>query len=467
MRNIRIFWILTATVFVCLLIPTLVQEGMFLDGITYSAISKNMANGYGSFWDPHYTKVLYPHFHEHPPLVFTIQSYFFKVFGDSFFTERIYSLFIAIISMIGIAQCWRLLTEQTELKEYDWLPVLLWVSIPLVSWSYMNNLLENTMGVFTIFSVFYVLKSIVERKSIYLLFGSILIVLAFLSKGFSGIFPLVVPILYAVIYKPNKTTILYSVYLIILTAIVSFFISKVIPESKNNIIHYFDQQLIPSLNNQKEITTNNRLSIILNLVVELSFPIILLIYLIIKLRLKNTKIDFFKNKMAMIFLLIALSASLPLIISLKQRNFYLIPSIPFYILSISILLAPFVKEKLDKISALALKWIKMSSFIVLLVVLIFSISRFGKFSRDKEKLTDIYTISRVIPKGTIISTTKNLWADWSLVAYMSRIGYLSLDCDNKHKYLLIENDNLEPGILNEYEIMDLQLTKYIMLQRKN
>lgn len=51
-----------------LLIPTLVQDGMFLDGITYSAISRNMANGIGSFWHPHYTETLYPHFNEHPPL---------------------------------------------------------------------------------------------------------------------------------------------------------------------------------------------------------------------------------------------------------------------------------------------------------------------------------------------------------------------------------------------------------------
>jgi len=466
MKRNCIYWILTATVFLCLLIPTLVQEGMFLDGVTYSAISKNMANGYGSFWNPHYTKILYSNFHEHPPLVFIIQSYFFKVFGDAFYTERIFSLFITILTVIGITLCWRLFTDKTELKEYDWLPILLWLSVPLVSWSYKNNLLENTMGVCTVFAVFFILKSLIESKIIFLLLGSVLIVLAFLSKGFPGIFPIVVPMLFAFIYKPNKKTILYSVYLFLFTAIISYLFSIVFPELTNNIACYFHQQLLPALNNQREITTNNRFTIILNLVIELSFPIILLVYFVIRQRLKNRKVVFFKDKKSLIFLLIALSASIPLIISLKQRKFYLIPSIPFYILSISFFLAQFLKEKLDNLSISTLKWLKRASFIALSIVLILSAFQFGKFSRDEEKLTDIYAISRTIPEGTVISTTKDLWGDWSLVAYMSRIGNLSLDCDNKHEYLLIENKNIESSMLEEYEKMDLKLTKYVILKMK-
>jgi len=106
---------------------------MFSDGIIYSAISNNLANGYGSFWYPHFTKVAHIQFHEHPPLVFIIQSYFFKIFGDAFYTERIFSLFTAVLTAFGISRCWRLFTDKTALKGYDWLPILLWISIPVVS----------------------------------------------------------------------------------------------------------------------------------------------------------------------------------------------------------------------------------------------------------------------------------------------------------------------------------------------
>jgi len=466
MKRNNIYWILTATVFLCLLLPTLVQDGMFLDGITYSAISKNMANGYGSFWNPHYTNILYSNFHEHPPLVFIVQSLFFKVFGDAFYTERIFSLFTAILTVMGIILCWRLFSDKTELKEYDWLPILLWLSVPLVSWSYKNNLLENTMGACTIFSVFFILKSLIENRIVFLLPGSVLIVLAFLSKGFTGIFPIVVPILFAFTYKPIRHTILYSVCLIIFTAIVSCLFLLVFPELMTNITSYFHQQLLPSLNNQREITSNNRFSIILDLVTELSFPIILIVYFAIKQRQKDGKSVFLKNKKSLIFLLIALSASIPLMISLKQRKFYLIPSIPFYILSISFFVAPFLKEKLDTLSSSTLKWMKKASFTALSIGLIFSVSQFGKFSRDGEKLADIYAISHTIPEGTVISTTKELWGDWSLVAYMSRIGNISLDRDNKHQYLLIEKNTIGPDIPEEYEKTDLKLTKYVLLKKK-
>ncbi|MGY0407078.1 MAG: glycosyltransferase family 39 protein [Polaribacter sp.] len=141
----------------------MVQEGMFLDGVTYSAISKNLANGYGSFWEPHYTKTLFTSFHEHPPLVFIIESYFFKLFGNAFYTERIFSLATALLTAFGIIKCWKLLSDPSEIKINYWLPILIWLSVPLVSWSYKNNMLENTMGVFTIFSVYFILKALIDQ----------------------------------------------------------------------------------------------------------------------------------------------------------------------------------------------------------------------------------------------------------------------------------------------------------------
>lgn len=168
MNHTKTYWFLTLIFFIGLFIPSLVHDGMFLDGITYSAISNNLANGYGSYFDPHYTKLLYPHFHEHPPFVFIIHSFFFKIFGSSFVTERIYCLFISLLTIVGIIQCWRLFTNYTALKAYGWLPVILWLSIPVVSWSYKNNLLENTTGVFIIFSVFFTLNSLVKNNIIYL-----------------------------------------------------------------------------------------------------------------------------------------------------------------------------------------------------------------------------------------------------------------------------------------------------------
>ena len=182
---------------------------MFLDGVTYAAISKNLALGYGLFLEPHYTKILYPSFSEHPPFVFIIESLFFKLFGNHFYTERIFTFVTALFTALGIVMCWRELAKNNDIKENYWFPVLLWLLVPVVSWSYKNNLLENTMSIFTIFSVFFILRAL-KRNSVYLIpLSGILIICAFLSKGFVGLFPIVTPLIFGIIFKQNKKSLVY------------------------------------------------------------------------------------------------------------------------------------------------------------------------------------------------------------------------------------------------------------------
>jgi 4-amino-4-deoxy-L-arabinose transferase-like glycosyltransferase len=465
----KVFWVLTITTFLALLLPILVQDGMFLDGITYSAISNNLSNGIGGFWSPHYTKTLAPHFHGHPPLVFGIQSLLFNLLGHGIYTERIYTFLSSIFTAFGIVSCWRLFVIDSSLKQFSWLPVLLWITIPLNFWAYQNNLLENTLGVFTIFSIYFISKSLIENKITWLVIGSLLIVLAFFSKGFVGLFPLAAPLLYLLVFKPKPFhyPIVYSMVIMLSTLALFYATLTLFPESKENILSYLHIQVIPSLSNELEITEKHHLSIIIKLILELTIPIFfLLIVSIIKWR-NNKHFKFYYMRHCIYFLLIGISASIPLIITLKQRSFYLVPSVPFYILSIGFLITPFVKEKLDKLSKSTLKRIMSASLVSFLLVIAISIYNFGKFSRDEEKLKDVYTISSFIPKGTVISTTKNIWIDWSLQASMSRIGYISLDCDNTHKYFLIDKTNIDSVTIGKYENMNLKLSKYMMLIRKN
>jgi 4-amino-4-deoxy-L-arabinose transferase-like glycosyltransferase len=65
-----------------------IQEGMFFDGVTYAAISRNLAIGKGTFWDVYFRGNW--RFSEHPPLMFGIQALFFKTLGDHYLTERFY-----------------------------------------------------------------------------------------------------------------------------------------------------------------------------------------------------------------------------------------------------------------------------------------------------------------------------------------------------------------------------------------
>ena len=72
------FRLLTLAALAAALVPRLAQRGMFVDGVTYAAIARNLAEGRGTFWSPHYTATLYSIFHEHPPLGLWLESLWFR-----------------------------------------------------------------------------------------------------------------------------------------------------------------------------------------------------------------------------------------------------------------------------------------------------------------------------------------------------------------------------------------------------
>ena len=100
------FWLFTIGIMFLLTLPTLIQDGMFLDGILYTSVSHNLSQGIGTFWfpvaSPSWQMAGSVFFHEHPPLVFGIQSMFFKVFGDSMYVERFYIFLTMCITALLI-----------------------------------------------------------------------------------------------------------------------------------------------------------------------------------------------------------------------------------------------------------------------------------------------------------------------------------------------------------------------------
>lgn len=54
--------LLAWAIFSALLLPSLVKDGMFLDGLVNSSMARNLAFGDGGFWTLHYTKAFLFHF---------------------------------------------------------------------------------------------------------------------------------------------------------------------------------------------------------------------------------------------------------------------------------------------------------------------------------------------------------------------------------------------------------------------
>ncbi|MDG2343189.1 MAG: glycosyltransferase family 39 protein [Flavobacteriales bacterium] len=459
MKKINLYWLLTFFLFLIIFLPSILTDGMFLDGVTYSAISNNLANGHGDFFNLHYTKTIHAKFHEHPPLVFIIQSFFFKAFGSSFYTERVFGLFISLLTVFGIAKVWCLFHDK-EQQKFNWVPIVIWLCVPLVMWSYRNNVLENTMGVFTLFASFFILKSLINNSWGYLVFGGVFIVFGGLSKGPVAFFPLVIPFIYGLLYKTKNYSLYNSFALFGVVILIGFVLFLLFPDLYNNITLYLNKQLIPSINNNREVTTANRFYILLVLLKELLSPIFALSFIVALAHFKKIKLTL--PKQTILFGLIALAASVPLIISFKQRDFYLVPTIPFFALSAGCFLIKPIRLLTALISQSFLNWTKR---IVVVLFIFFGgfvfISQKGN-SRDKVLLEDVYKISSIIPEGSVISTIKQIQTNWLLIAYLSRIGYISLDDKRQHQYLLTKK---EEGCPKGYVKIGVDLELFYLLKR--
>jgi len=67
----------------------LLRLGLHGDGVEYACVARNLADGLGTFWKPYLEDYRHPVFHEHPPLVYWIQSLFFRIFGDGAYFEAV------------------------------------------------------------------------------------------------------------------------------------------------------------------------------------------------------------------------------------------------------------------------------------------------------------------------------------------------------------------------------------------
>ena len=122
-------YVILLALFLVLFAMPLVQDGMFIDGVCYAALSNNLANGIGSLWSLKLTDTMFSEFNEHPPLMFGIQSLFFRVLGSGYGTERVYCVLVALLTIFLMARIWRIVFQNTPIMAWWPLPVFFWIFI--------------------------------------------------------------------------------------------------------------------------------------------------------------------------------------------------------------------------------------------------------------------------------------------------------------------------------------------------
>ena len=421
------FWLFLIGLFLILVSKSLLTEGMFFDGVTYASISRNMAEGQGTFWNPYYTQTLYPEFRQHPPLALGMEALAFKALGDHWWVEKVYSVLAFLLSGLFIALIWKRTTNNIR---WAWLLLLFWLTMPLVSWSATNNLLENTMSVFVLLSVYLMIVSYQRNHKFWLFLSAVALLLAFLSKGFTGLFPLVFPILYCAFDQKRKWIQgpIDSLILVISVAVFVGIMFLMFPASWSYIKEYIQLQVING--GLHEATVSSRFYIVFSLLLQLVVPLVMVIALVV-LKTKNkdnNKVFEFPPDKAWfyIFLILGLLGVLPIMVSVKQRDFYMLAALPFFALACGHITIAEVNTLMLKITPNLLKWITLGASCILLIGIMLNLVHIGKYGRDEALIEEVKQQIVVSEGNNSIEIAPEEYTNWAKHAYYMRYGKISL-----------------------------------------
>lgn len=468
------FWLLLLSLCLVLVVYPLIQDGMFMDGMIYTAVGKNLANGLGTFWHPHFAKALMPVYHEQPPLMFGMEAVFFWLLGNSMYVERLYAFIMFLISGFLIHLIWRQwFINEKAVRNFSWFPLILWVIVPVVYWAVSNNVEENTMVAFVLASFYSIQRGVVQGKYtlLWLLAAGLFILGAGLCKGVQGMFTVSVVFFYWLFFRRLTfiQMVKYSLVLIFPTVVFAV-IAYLSPEIERSFQMYYTRRIVNTFINTGMATTQFRYYLAAQLFNELIPSLVVLLVVLVTGWKMKYRIPGFRSRLndSIYLIFIGLSGSMPLLITLEQRRFYLVTAMPFFILAITIYAAPVLSDLMAQLKNESrgfrvYRWVVV---VLLTGTLAFSLTGVGKTKRDAAMIGDVHLIGAVVGQGSLVSIQASLFEEWALHAYFNRYYYVSLTTDSTSLYL-IKNANDQVVSPETYDFINLPTERYKLYRKKS
>lgn len=433
-RKQVIFWLFTFSLFGFLILPGLFMDGMFADGTQYSCVSRHLAEGKGTFWFPFLTETWNKQganfFLEQPPLMYALQAPFFKVLGNSLYTERVYVLLALMVTSSLIVLIWNYIAP-SRFRKYGWLPLLFWISIPLMSWTYRQNMQENTMVMFTTAAIYFGLRSIYDARwnVLFALLTGVFIFLASFTKGLPGLFPLVIALMAFLSTRHprfSKMVLLSAIYLLV-PVVIYLLLYSLSENAARSLEFYARSRLLQRVASSPVV--DSHFYILGRLVTELlpAIAMVVLLYLAGTRKVLHIQLHRETGRKALLFFLLGLSGALPLMITLVQRGFYMSISFPAFGIAFALLAAPHVDFFTERISKRLLPFLTVFSSLMVIAGIVLTFLLAGKPGRSKELLDDVYALGEIIAPGQRISVDSASYHNWPFQFYMLRYNELYLE----------------------------------------
>jgi len=458
------------------------RDDMFIDGLVYATIAKNLSLGLGSLWDPFYTKTHFPHFYEHLPFALYLESHFFRWLGPDAPAERVYNVCIASLQIVLLACFWRtqsprLLDMRSTVSVLSLTYLLLiWLAIPLNT-LYVSNHLEASLTLFS--SLAGLLLLIPAQNAWKGAFLSLLAIgamdVAFLCNGPSAFFPLCIPLLRAFCLDDFRVldAIFETCLLMIVCVLTLLIFYLLVPAAWVNTWHYLSQQLMPSIIGERQlIYTGFKHIHVLLLFLRAYWLVIIIAFSSVSLaaHLNGQTVlaaleNAWSNRYGQLFFFVTLVASLPVGISHRQAFNYLMQSAPW--MTISILC--FTYQSVEQLLRYALDHIRWYCVLFFFSILSFAaafclLETFNPHAhRHEALLRDISELIRFMPADEIISASDTVFYTWYAGGYLARYSTLSLTPALSQRYYIALNTEILPNGYDGLTVMG----RYLQLALKN
>lgn len=430
-----------------LLLPALFMDGMFMDGLIYTCVGKNLANGQGTFWDPYFSATYMTSYHEQPPLMYALEAVFFKVLGNSLYTERMYCLFFAIACFFSLRFIWTaLFANEKENLPVFWLPVLFFFISPVTFWAYTHNVEEATMVVFALLAAGFQLRGIQSENygPGWFALAGIALIASSMCKGMQGLFPLVIPaVWWLCVRNISFRKAFFASVIVVGIPLVFYAMIALYEPAKNSYLHYFHDRLYRTFNVATVATSSSRFFILFELLLDLLPALFIGVILLLVAR---GKIAPYKRQALALFVT-GMAGILPLMVTMEQRGFYLVTGLPFITTSMALLCLDGARKLHSVVDQRARLRIFLSGLGLLVLAGTFTATFYlaGKPKRDADMIRDVHLIAQKTGDGTIISAEESAWNTWSLQGYFVRYHSISLtNSDTTARFFVVPADEQPP-----------------------
>ncbi|MEM9928271.1 MAG: hypothetical protein AAF840_00500 [Bacteroidota bacterium] len=331
-----------------LILGPILRDGMFLDGVVYTNIAKNLANGIGTMWSP----LVFPDsvpFYENPVLLPWVESWFFVLLGDGLHTEDVYNFLVLAATIVVMYFIWRTLVPAKQ-RYLFFFPFLLWVLSQEVQLRYPNTMLECGLTLTLLLTAYTFLKAVPRHPNLSFGLVGLGVFIATLCKGPFGLFLLALPFLHQlVLLRRLNFTALLTPLLTTATCYAVLFYTQ--PEALVFWENYLHQQVFAAIKGERtENIANTRLDFLYWLIM-LNLPAIVLAIVVSYLFRKTKSVRPNSPRTAWLLISMGVLAVLPLVISSKQAAYYQLPALPFFALGFSLLILPKIHHLCEWVAA--------------------------------------------------------------------------------------------------------------------